>query len=296
MKTPLAIIGLVVVVLGVLISGSVFTVHQQDQALVLQFGDPKREVKDPGLHFKIPFIQNVQYFDKRILDFDANAEEVPTQDQKQLVVDAFTRYRIIDPLKFFQTVNNERGMEIRLGNVINASLRAVFGEVALATLLTPERARLVKSIAERVDKQGEEFGINVIDVRIKRVDLPEENSQAIFRRMQTQREQEARRIRAEGQKEAKSIRADADKQSTIIQANARKTSEILRGEGEAGAQKIYNDAYGRDRKFFDFWISMNALREGLGGERTRYIGPPSGDFFKFFGDQSGSGQPPKTDR
>ena len=296
MKTPLAIIGLVVVVLGVLISGSVFTVHQQDQALVLQFGDPKREVKDPGLHFKIPFIQNVQYFDKRILDFDANAEEVPTQDQKQLVVDAFTRYRIIDPLKFFQTVNNERGMEIRLGNVINASLRAVFGEVALATLLTPERARLVKSIAERVDKQGEEFGINVIDVRIKRVDLPEENSQAIFRRMQTQREQEARRIRAEGQKEAKSIRADADKQSTIIQADARKTSEILRGEGEAGAQKIYNDAYGRDRQFFDFWISMNALREGLGGERTRYIGPPSGDFFKFFGDQSGSGQPPKTDR
>ena len=145
-------------------------------------------------------------------------------------------------------------------------------------------------------KQGEAFGINVIDVRIKRVDLPEENSQAIFRRMQTQREQEARRIRAEGQKEAKRIRADADKQSTIIQANAKKTSEILRGEGEAGAQNIYNDAYGRDREFFDFWISMNALRDGLGGEKTRFIGPPSGDFFKYFGDQSGSGQPPKSDR
>ena len=296
MKTPLALIGLVVVVLGVLVSGSIFVVHQQDQALVLQFGDPKRVVKEPGLNFKIPFIQNVEYFDKRILDFDAEAEEVPTKDQKQLVVNAFTRYRIVDPLKFFQTVNNERGMEIRLANVINASLRAVFGEVALATLLTSERARLVHNIAQRVDKQGVEFGVNVIDVRIKRVDLPEENSQAIFRRMQTQREQEARRIRAEGQKEAKSIRADADKQSTIIQADARKTGEILRGEGEAGAQKIYNSAYGQDRDFFDFWISMNALREGLTGNNTRYIGPPSGDFFKFFGDQTGRGKPSKTDR
>lgn len=296
MRTPLAFIGLVVVVLGVLVSSSIFVVHQQDQTLVLQFGEPKRVVKEPGLHFKVPFIQNVEYFDKRILDFDAEAEEVPTKDQKQLVVDAFTRYRIVDPLKFFQTVNNERGMEIRLGNVINASLRAVFGEVALATLLTPERARLVHNIAQRVDKQGEEFGINVIDVRIKRVDLPDENSQAIFRRMQTQREQEARRIRAEGQKEAKSIRADADKQSTIIQANASKAGEILRGEGEGAAQKIYNNAYGQDRAFFDFWISMNALREGLTGNNTRYIGPPSGDFFKYFGDQTGLGQPPKTDR
>lgn len=296
MRTPLAFIGLVVVVLGVLVSSSIFVVHQQDQTLVLQFGEPKRVVKEPGLHFKVPFIQNVEYFDKRILDFDAEAEEVPTKDQKQLVVDAFTRYRIVDPLKFFQTVNNERGMEIRLGNVINASLRAVFGEVALATLLTPERARLVHNIAQRVDKQGEEFGINVIDVRIKRVDLPDENSQAIFRRMQTQREQEARRIRAEGQKEAKSIRADADKQSTIIQANASKAGEILRGEGEGAAQKIYNNAYGQDRDFFDFWISMNALREGLTGNNTRYVGPPSGDFFKYFGDQTGLGQPPKTDR
>lgn len=296
MKTPLALIGLVVVVLGVLVSGSVFVVHQQDQVLVLQFGDPKRVIKEPGLNFKIPFIQNVEYFDKRILDFDAEAEEVPTKDQKQLVVDAFTRYRIIDPLKFFQTVNNERGMEIRLANVINASLRAVFGEVALATLLTPERARLVHNIAQRVDEQGEEFGINVIDVRLKRVDLPEENSQAIFRRMQTQREQEARRIRAEGQKEAKSIRADADKQSTIIRADAGMTGEILRGEGEGGAQKIYNDAYGRDRDFFDFWISMNAYRDGVKGETTRLIGPADGDFFKFFGDQTGRGQAPKTDR
>ena len=296
MKTSLAVIGLLVVVLGVVISGAIFTVHQKDQAIVLQFGEPRVVVKEPGLHFKIPFIQNVVFFDKRILDFDAKAEEVPTQDQKQLVVDAFARYRIVDPLMFFQTVNNERGMEIRLGNVINANLRAVFGEVPLSTLLTPERATLVRNIADRVDKQGQEFGINVTDVRIKRVDLPEENSQAIFRRMQTQREQEARRIRAEGQKEAKRIRADADKQSTIIQANATKTGEILRGEGEAGAQNIYNDAYGRDREFFDFWISMNALRDGLGGDKTRYIGPPSGDFFRFFGDQSGRGEPSKTDR
>ena len=296
MKTPHALLGLVVVVLGVLISGSIFVVHEQDQALVLQFGDPKRVVKKPGLHFKIPFVQNVEYFDKRILDFDAQAEEVPTKDQKQLVVDAFTRYQIVNPLMFYQTVNNERGMEIRLGNVINASLRAVFGEVALATLLTPERSKLVANIADRVDMQGAEFGIKVIDVRIKRVDLPEENSQAIFRRMQTKREQEARRIRAEGQKEAKSIRADADKQSTITRAEARKTGEVLRGEGEGGAQKIYNSAYGQDRDFFDFWISMNAYRDGVKGETTRLIGPPDGDFFKYFGDQTGRGKPPKTDR
>jgi len=296
MKTPLALVGLLVVVLGVLAFSALFTVHQKDQALVLQFGDPKRVIKEPGLHFKIPFIQNVQFFDKRILDFDAKAEEVPTQDQKQLVVDAFTRYRIINPLEFFKTVNNERGMEIRLANVINANLRAVFGEVPLATLLTPERARLVHNIAERVDKQGKAFGINVIDVRIKRVDLPEENSQAIYRRMQTRREQEARRIRAEGQKEAKRIRADADKQNTIIQAEAQKTGAMLRGKGEGEAQRIFNDAAGRDREFFDFWISMNALREGLSAENTQYIGPPTGDFFRFFGAQSGRQEPQQTNR
>ncbi|HIJ93050.1 MAG TPA: protease modulator HflC [Rhodospirillaceae bacterium] len=295
-KTSLAVIGLVVVALGVIVFGAVFTVHQAEQTLVLQFGNPVRVVRDPGIHFKIPFIQNVVAFDKRVLDFDAKAEEVPTSDQKQLVVDAFARYRIENPLKFYQTVNNERGMQIRLGNLINANLRAVFGEVSLATLLTAERGKLIRNIADRVKLQGTAFGINVLDVRLKRVDLPEANSQAIFRRMQTQREQEARKIRAEGQKDAKRIRADADKQRTIIQANAQKKGDILRGQGEAKAQNTYNAAYGQDRDFFDFWVSMNALSEGLPGESTRYIGPPDGDFFRFFRDITGKSKRKKPGR
>ncbi|HJN23707.1 MAG TPA: protease modulator HflC [Rhodospirillales bacterium] len=287
-KIFLAVIGLVVVVLGVVAVGAVFAVHQAERVLVLQFGNPVRVVDDPGLHFKMPFVQNVVAFDKRVLDFDAKAEEVPTSDQKQLVVDAFARYQIKDPLKFYQTVNNERGMKIRLGNLINANVRAVFGEVTLATLLTADRGKLIRNIADRVKLQGKAFGIEVIDVRLKRVDLPESNSQAIFRRMQTQREQEARQIRAEGQKDAKRIRAEADKQRTIIQANAKKKGDILRGDGEAKAQNTYNAAYGQDREFFDFWVSMNALSEGLSSDSTRYIGPPDGDFFRFFSDSSGS--------
>lgn len=252
MRTPLVLLGILIIVAGFIGFSSVFTVRQDEQALVLQLGEPIRTVKDAGLHFKLPLIQNVQKFDKRVLDFDADTEEVPTRDQKQLVVNAFARYRIVDPLLFFQTVNNEGGMEVRLGNVINANLRAVFGEVELARLLTQERADLMQVIAQRVNEQGKPFGINVIDVRIKRVDLPEENSQAIYKRMQTQREQEARKIRAEGAAEAKRIRADADKQQTIVVANAQKQADILRGEGEAEAQRIYNDAYGRDENFFDF--------------------------------------------
>jgi len=286
------IVGIIIVVLGFVGFSSIFTVHQSEQALVLQFGEVKRLVSDPGLHFKYPFVQNVVYYDKRVLDFDAQAQEVPTKDQKQILVDAFARYRIVDPLRFFQTVTSEVGMNQRLANVVNADMRAVFGEHELATLMTPERARLMNVIAERVKNQGDRFGVNVIDVRIKRVDLPEENSQAIFRRMQTQREQIARKIRAEGDKEAKRIRAEADRDSTIIQAEARRESEILRGEGEAGAQRIYNDAYGRDESFFDFWVTMNTYRDSLSGDTTRYIGPPGGDFFRFFGDiEGGEGAP-----
>ncbi len=283
------VIGVVVIVLGIVGFSSVYTVHQAEQALVLQFGEVKSLIAEPGLHFKLPLVQNVVYYDKRVLDYNNPAQEVPTKDQKQLVVDAFSRYRIVDPLRFFQTVTNEQGMEDRLGNIVNADLRAVFGEVELATLLTPERAALMHVIAQRVKLQGVSFGIDVIDVRIRRIDLPEENSQAIFRRMQTQREQEARKIRATGDREAKRIRAEADRDATIIEAGARKDSEILRGRGDAGAQRIYNDAYGRDPDFFDFWATMKTYRESLGGESTRYIGPPGGDFFRFFGDIDGKG-------
>ena len=201
--TKLAVIGILVAILGIVGFGAMFTVHQAEQALVLQFGEPMREVKKAGLHFKLPFVQDVIYFDKRVLDFDAQAEEVPTSDQKQLVVDAFARYRIVDPLRLFQSVNNIQGLEPRLNTIINSRLRAVFGDVTLATLLSAERSNLIRLIADHVKEEGKPFGIEVIDVRIKRVDLPEGNSQAIFRRMQTQREQEARKIRAEGQKDKK---------------------------------------------------------------------------------------------
>ncbi len=281
-----ATIGVIIVVLGGIAFFSLFTVHQAQQAIVLQFGEPMETIKDAGLHWKLPWY-DVRYYDKRVLDFDANAEEVPTLDQKQLVVDAFARYRILDPIKFLKTVNNETGMEERLERLINGNLRAVFGEQNLSTLLTAKRSQLMKTIAQKVKKEGLGFGIDVIDVRIKRVDLPEENSQAIYRRMQTQREQEARRIRAEGQKDSRRIRAQADKQATIIKAEAQKKGQTERGNGDAGAQKIYNDAYGRDREFFDFYVSMNALTEGLAGDSTRYIGPTDGDFFRFFGNITG---------
>ena len=284
------VLAIIAGVIGVVAYSSMFTVHQAGQALVLQFGEPIREIREPGLNFKTPFVQDVQFFDKRVIDFDAQPQEVPTRDQKQLVVDAFARYRIVDPLLFYQTVNNTFGMENRLGNVINSNLRAVFGEVELARLLTKERSDLMHIIRDRVNIEGKAYGIDVIDVRIKHVDLPENNSQAIFRRMQTQREQEARKIRAEGEANAKKIRADADKQKTIIVANADKQSSILRGEGEGEAQRIYNEAYGQDPEFFDFWVSMNAMQVGMPANSTRFVGPPDSDFFKFFGDMNGGKQ------
>jgi len=288
-RTLRLILGIVVVALGIVGFSAIFTVHQAEQALVLQFGKVVRVVTDPGLQYKIPFVQTVIYFDKRVLDFDNPAKEVPTLDQKQLVVDTFARYRIVDPLKFFQAATNELNMEDRLGNIISANLQGVLSRVPMSTILTEERANLMRTIAEQVDKQGQRFGIRVLDVRIKRVDLPEENSQAIFRRMQTQREQEARKIRAEGERDKKRITAEADKQSRIIVADAKRQAEILRGEGDGKAQNIYNKAYGQDPTFFDFYVSMKAYRDGLAEQSTRYIGPPAGDFFRFFRDITGEG-------
>ena len=273
---------IIAVVIGITAFSSLFVIRENEQALVLQFGNPQRQVDDAGLHFKTPFIQEVIYFDKRVLDYDASAAEIPTLDQKQLVVDAFARYKIIDPLKFYQTVATEAIAESQLNNIINSNLRDSFGQELFTRLMTEKRAQLMTEISKKVDTAMRNLGIQVIDVRIKRVDLPEENSQAIFRRMQTQREQEARRIRAEGDKKAREIRADADKQQRVIVAEAKKTSEILRGEGDAIATKLYNDAFGRDRDFFDFYRSLQAMRTGLTGDTTSYVGPPQGEFYRFF--------------
>jgi membrane protease subunit HflC len=280
-----------VLILAIIVLSSVFTVEPWQQALVLQFGEPRQVVEQAGLHFKLPLIQSVTYFDHRVLDLDARAPDATTVDQRQLAVDAYARYRIVDPLLFFQTVNNERGVEARLGSVINATLRNVISDVPLLTLLTPERGVLMRRITETVDKEARGFGIKVLDVRLKRVDLPDANMQAVVRRMQTQRGQEARKIRAEGEKEARRIHADADLQERVILAEARRQAEILQGQGDGEAQKIYNSSYGKDPAFFDFWRSLQALSTALTKDTTTYVGAPEGDFFRFFGHDTGAAPP-----
>lgn len=282
MKRVTVILGILIVVTGLIALNAVFIVREGEQVVVLELGDPRQTYTKAGYYFKKPIVQNVVYFDKRVLDFDASKAEVPTSDQKQLVVDAFARYKIIDPLEFYKTVNNEVVAQGQLNNIINSNLRAIFGKATLATLMTAERSKLMEEVTQLVDAGSRHLGLEVVDVRIKRVDLPEENSKAIFRRMQTQREQEARRIRAEGDRDARRIRADADKTQRVILAEARKTSEITRGLGDAKATKLYNAAYGRDRGFFDFYRSLQAMRIGLDGETTSYVGPPKGEFYRFF--------------
>lgn len=273
---------------GIVAYLSVYIVHERDQALILQFGKVVKVEKEPGIHFKWPFVQTAQFFDRRVRYYDAAAWEIPTSDQKQVLIDTFARYRIVNPLLFHQTARAVSQFEQNLRSIMNATTAAVFARVDLSTLLTPRRSELMTEITQTVHKQVEAFGVNLIDVRVKRLDLPTENSEAIFRRMETQRRQEATRIRAEGARQAKAVRADADKKSRIIKADAERKSQIFRGEGEAKAQETYNKAYGQDPKFFEFWIAMNALRQSLNSETTRYVGPADGDFFRFFGNMSGT--------
>ncbi len=285
-RSTLAGLVIALVVLVVVGSASMFTVNQWQQALVLQFGNPQRAIDEAGLHFKMPFVQNVVYFDKRVLSVDLPPAEVPTADQKQVVVEAYAKYIIVDPLRFYQVVHDEDGLGRRVGRIISGNLRSKLGGIPMAHILTEERAKIMQEITQTVSTAADSYGVEVIDVRMKRVDLPEENSQAIFRRMQTQREQEARRIRAEGQREAQTLPAEADKQQVVIISDARRQAEILRGEGDAEAVRIYADAYGRDPAFFDFFRSLQALDNGLSGGTTTYVGPPSGDFFRYFGQET----------
>lgn len=287
MNTKLVAILVLGAIILITLSTALFTVRETDQVLIRRFGEPLRVVADPGLHFKIPILDNATHFDKRLLDFDGDRQEIPTIDQKQLIVDAYARYKITDPLLFFQSVNSEAGMNARLPNIINSALRQILGDVQLAKVLTAERAILMKQITDEANKNGREFGIEIADVRMKRVDLPPENSQAVFRRMQTQREQEARLFRAEGDKESQRIKAQADKDRRVIVADANKQGEILQGEGDALAQAIYNDAYSQDPEFFDFWRSMQAMQKGLSAETTTYVGPPDSDFFRYFTNETG---------
>ena len=273
----------VIIVIVLAIYLSLFVVKEINQAIVLQFGDPKRIITTPGLQVKIPFIQNVVYLDRRILSLDPPPEEVIASDQKRLIVDAFARFKIVDPLKFYISVGNERVARSRLATIINSRLRNVLGKQSLATLLSKDRAKQMALIQEGVNNEAEKFGIEIIDVRIKRADLPQANSEAIFRRMQTEREREAKEFRAKGAEMAVTITSTADKEVTVILANANKESEIMKGEGDGLRNKIFADAFGRDPEFFAFYRAMQAYEKALIGGETSLILSPEGDFFKFFG-------------
>ena len=262
---------------------SIFIVKEVNQAIVLQFGDPKRIIMNPGINFKIPFIQNVVFLDKRILNLDTPPEEVIASDQKRLIVDAFARFQIVDPLKFYISVGNERVARSRLSTIINSRIRSVLGTQRLQTLLSADRTNQMSLIQDGVNNEAENFGIKIVDVRIKRADLPQANSDAIYKRMQTEREREAKEFRAKGAEMAAEITANADKEVTVILANAEKSSQILKGEGDGKRNKIFADAFGRDPEFFAFYRAMQAYEKALIGGETSLILSPDSEFFKFFG-------------
>lgn len=266
---------------------TLFTVQQTQQALVLQFGNPKRVIKEPGLNWKIPFIQNVVYFDKRILDHDASSQEAIASDQKRLIVDAFLRYRITDPLKFYQSVVDQRIAGQRLSTILESALRGTLGAATFIAVVRDDREKLMAEITKEVNINAKNFGIEIVDVRIKRADLPEANSQAIYRRMQTERQQEAAQIRAQGEEVSRRIRAEADRKVTVVKADATRDSEKLRGQGDAERNSIFNSAFGKDPDFFAFYRSMQAYEAGLKSSDTRLLLSPDTEFFRYFNNSAG---------
>ena len=273
----------IIAVAGFAVYLSLFTVKEINQAIVLQFGDPKKVIATPGLQVKIPFIQNVVFIDRRILSLDPAPEEVIASDQKRLIVDAYARFKIVDPLKFYVSVGDERVARSRLATIINSRLRSVLGKQSLATLLSEDRAKQMAIIQDGVNAEAEKFGIKIIDVRIKRADLPQANSEAIYKRMQTEREREAKEFRAKGAEMAVTITSTADKEVTVLLANARKQSEIMKGEGDGRRNNIFAEAFGKDPEFFSFYRAMQAYETALIGGETSLILSPDSDFFKFFG-------------
>ena len=273
----------VIILIAATLYFSIFIVKEINQAIVLQFGDPKRILMKPGLNFKIPFIQNVVFLDKRILNLDAPPAEVIASDQKRLIVDAFARFKIVDPLKFYISVGNERVARSRLSTIINSRIRSVLGTQRLQTLLSEERTKQMALIQDGVNTEAAKFGIQIVDVRIKRADLPPANSDAIYRRMQTEREREAKEFRAKGAEMAITIKSTADKEVTVILADAEKQSQILKGEGDGQRNKIFADAFGQDPEFFAFYRAMQAYETALIGGETSLILSPDSEFFKFFG-------------
>ncbi len=289
----LAVVAVVLIAAGILASSALFIVDQTEQALVLQFGQPRRVIRDPGLWVKRPFIQNVIVYDKRVLDFEPPPEEVIASDQKRLVVDTYTRYRIVDPLLFYQTVSSEAGVRSRLAAIVSSSLRRVLGSVTLSDVLSEKRAGIMHHIRDEVAAEAKNFGVDVVDVRLRRADLPQENSEAIYARMQSERQQQAAQYRGEGAEAAQTVRANAERERTVILADAQRDAQKMRGEGDAESIKIYADAYSQDKDFFAFYRSMEAYRDAFNGQTTSFVLSPEGSFFRYFlGWKGGSGAAP----
>jgi len=289
MRSPVAgIVTLVALfVVAIVFYSSIFTVSQTEQALVVRLGRPVDVVSEPGLNFKAPFIDTVISIDKRILDLENPSQEVIASDQKRLVVDAFARYRIKNPLRFYQSIGSIQAANIQLTTLLNASLRRVLGEVTFINVVRDERENLMTRIREQLDREADQYGIQVVDVRIRRADLPEQNSLAVYKRMQTEREREAQEFRAQGGQKAQEIRSKADREATVIIADANSTAEQTRGVGDAERNRLFAEAYGRDPEFFAFYRSMSAYETGLRSSDTRFLLRPESEFFRFFANPSG---------
>lgn len=284
MKKSVAVAGAVIAAAAFLGSNALFVVNEARQALVLQFGQPVRVVQEPGLKFKVPFIQNVVLMDRRVLDLDPPVEQVILADQKRLDVDAFARYRIVDPLRFFQSVQSEVAAEGRLNNIVNSSLRRVLGSATLLAVLSDERARIMNDIRTQVNTEAKRLGLEIVDVRIRRADLPEETSQAIFARMRSERVREASEARAQGQEQSQQIKSRADRERTVILAEAQRDAQIMRGEGDNQALGIIAKATSPDPQFYAFYRSLEAYRGALNDRNTTMALSPTSEFFRYFGD------------
>ncbi len=283
--TPKNIIIILLLFIGFLtFTGAFFIVNETKQAIVLQFGDPRKVITKPGLQFKIPFIQDAVFLDSRLLNLDPQPEEMILSDQKRIIVDSFARYRIVNPLKFFQTVRNEATFSDRFGRIINASVRGVIAQYSLTSLLSEERVNIMNEIQEQILSNEESFGVEIIDIRIGRTDLTEQVSNNVYQRMRSEREKEANLLRAEGEELSKEIVASADRQQTVIIAEAERTSSILRGEGDAGKNKILADAYSLDEEFFDFLRTMQACKDTFGDTEMSMVISPGQVCEKFFGE------------
>lgn len=270
---------------------ALFIVHQNEQALVLEFGKPKREIQEPGLHWKIPVVESVDFFDKRILDLDTKEQQVNASDQKRLKIDAFTRYKIVEPLKFYQKVREERQTQSRLGPIVDSAIRSVLGGATFQEIVRDKREELMNRIARQVNEEARDLGIQVVDVRLKRVDLPEQNSKSVYDRMRAERQRDAQQFRSEGAAELNRIKATADREATVIKAEATKRGELLRGDGDAERNRIFNEAFGRDPEFFAFYRTMQAYEQGFKPGDTRMVLSPDSEFFRFFTNPGGPAAP-----